>query len=103
MEPRKLAACIQQRREEALLGLFGSHRIHQQAHLDPSTGAFGQRIAQGSAGAVRAIDVVLEVDVVAGFGDGFQQGRELAAAVDQQAHLLRGGRRQPGGGMGQRA
>ncbi len=101
MEPREFAAGLQQRGEEALRGLAAADRIQQQAYLHPGAGALDQRIAQGGAALVRVVDVVLEVDMVAGAAHRLQQGFVGRRPVHQQVRPARGARRQAGGGLAQ--
>ena len=58
-----------------------AHVVVENPHLDPLAGFGDEGVAQAAAGRVVAEDVVLDMDVVAGRGDRFEQGLDLRSAV----------------------
>ncbi len=101
MEPGQLDAGGQQRRQEAPRQPRRTDRIEQQAHAHAGLRAFDQGVAQQGAAAVGFEDVVLDVHVVPGRGDGVEQGVVGRRAVHQQVDPGRGGRCVAGAGLAQ--
>lgn len=68
--------------EKRLPDPHAPHVVVEHPHLDPLAGLGHERIAQAAARPVVAEDVVLDMDVMPGRGDGFEQRLHLRSAVD---------------------
>ena len=100
MEPRHFTTGVDQRLQEALLGLARAHRVEQQTDVNSVAGALDQGIAQGGAGTVGQEDVVLQVDMLSRLCNGIEQCVVGGAAVDQQLRARGRRGRQASGGLG---